>query len=160
MGKCLKSGDSSLKVRQHPKYGKILTAARQLPKHYYVAWWGTVVPSSKLPKEKEEWALRTPVGMIDATSHKGSQLLFCACPGPAERPTVNFAPNQAALLAKKTPLCGVIFRTLHSIPRNHQLTMMYDEDAKTTDQFFKERGIVRANVGTARFPALRRSDAR
>eukprot|EP00927_Polykrikos_kofoidii_P075517 TRINITY_DN7176_c0_g1_i1.p1 TRINITY_DN7176_c0_g1~~TRINITY_DN7176_c0_g1_i1.p1 ORF type:complete len:208 (+),score=24.74 TRINITY_DN7176_c0_g1_i1:87-710(+) len=150
---CQKTGDPSLMVCCHPKYGKILAAARALPKGYYVAWWGALTPVRKLAEKKHEWALKTTIGMIDATRFKGAQLLFCACPGPKERATINFSPNSTALLSRK-PLTSMIFHTLCAVPKKHQLTMLYNIDEKTTEQFFSERGLVRANVGTARFPAL------
>ena len=41
---CLQNGDPSLKVADHPKFGKILVAARDLPKGYLAAWWGDLLP--------------------------------------------------------------------------------------------------------------------
>mmetsp|Transcript_70040 Transcript_70040/g.183559 ORF Transcript_70040/g.183559 Transcript_70040/m.183559 type:complete len:253 (-) Transcript_70040:10-768(-) len=159
--RCTKSGDPSLKVQQHPHYGKILIAARDLPKPYYAGWWGTMTPAKKLPLKRWEWALQTTKGMIDAVGHAGSQLKFCACPGPGEMPTIDFAPNDASLLrhASKGKLGCALFRSLRDIPQGHQVTMMYNLDERTTDKFFKELGIPRSDVGTKRFPALRKRHA-
>jgi len=153
---CMKSGDPSLKAVQHPHFGKILIAMRKLPKPYYAAWWGTLTPKSKLPEAKQEWALQTGKGYIDATGHPGSQLKFCACPGPGELPTIDFSSNYDVFLEKADKTC-LLFATRREIPRNHQVTMMYNESEKTTDEFFEERGLERADVGTAKHPACKKS---
>ena len=36
----MRTGDPSLKAVKHPRFGKILIAKRNLPRGYYVAWWG------------------------------------------------------------------------------------------------------------------------
>lgn len=107
-------GDPSLKAVKHPKFGKILVATRNLPKGYYVAWWGKLCPKKQVPYKRMEWALETSKGMVDAIPYKGSQLKYCACPGgirittyslqlqlltvtgPNELPTIDFAPNSVA----------------------------------------------------------------
>ena len=108
-------GDPSLKAVKHPKFGKILVATRNLPKGYYVAWWGKLCPKKQVPYKRMEWALETSKGMVDAVPYKGSQLKYCACPGriritaitaysfnfspvtgPSELPTIDFAPNSVA----------------------------------------------------------------
>lgn len=151
----MERGDPSLSVKEHPKYGKILVAARDLPKGYYVAWWGVLKNEKALPDKNWEWALRTAHGMVDATGCPGSQLQFCACPGPNELSTINFAQASEALLTKDRKTC-LIFSTLRDIPKNHQLTMMYNYDEATTNEFFEERGLTRADVGTKKYPALRK----
>lgn len=156
---CMTSGDPSLRVVEHPKYGKILVAARPLPKPYYIGWWGKLIRPKSLPPTRWEWALQTEKGMIDAIDHPGSLLQFCACPGPHEVPVVDFAPNDEALLEKGATMGCSIFRTTQDIPMNHQVTMMYNQDEKTTDEFFKERGLVRDDVGLAAFPAVRKKRA-
>merc|ERR1740117_1501753 len=57
--RCMVTGDPSLKVCSHPKFGKILIARRDIPKGYNIAWWGKLVAVKKLPASKEEWALKT-----------------------------------------------------------------------------------------------------
>lgn len=156
--KCVKTGDPSLKVCEHPKFGKILVANRELKKPYYAAWWGTLMPKSKLPYERQEWALQTPKGFIDAIPHEGSQLKYCACPGPNELPTINFSSNHDALLEKASKTC-LLFSTMRDIPKNYQVTMMYNEDEKTTKEFFEERGLVRGDVGTKEHPSFRKKNA-
>eukprot|EP00930_Biecheleria_cincta_P081572 TRINITY_DN706_c0_g1_i1.p1 TRINITY_DN706_c0_g1~~TRINITY_DN706_c0_g1_i1.p1 ORF type:complete len:239 (+),score=49.38 TRINITY_DN706_c0_g1_i1:64-780(+) len=158
--KCMKAGDPSLKAVQHPRFGKILIAMRDLPKGYYVGWWGKLLKKkSDMPKKHMEWALETTKGMVDAVPFKGSLLQFCACPGPNEVPTIDFAPNSDCILQRGQPFGTAIFRTLHAVPRNHQVDMMYNKDEKSTDIFFKEQGIKRADVGTKKYPALRKKGA-
>mmetsp|Transcript_70326 Transcript_70326/g.115602 ORF Transcript_70326/g.115602 Transcript_70326/m.115602 type:complete len:229 (+) Transcript_70326:32-718(+) len=157
---CMKKGDPSLKAVKHPRFGKILVATRNLPKGYYVAWWGKLCKNKKqVPHKRMEWALETPKGMVDAVPYNGSLLKFCACPGPSELPTIDFAPNSDVLLKSGEKLAAIIFRTLRPIPRNWQLDMMYNKDEKTTDDFFQERGLTRGDVGTKRHPAERKKKA-
>jgi hypothetical protein len=153
---CMKCGDPSLKAVQHPRFGKILIAIRNLPKRYYVGWWGKHMPRKELPQKRMEWALQTKKGMIDAVPFPGSLLKFSACPGPNEVPTIDFSSNSDVLLKPKEKMATLMFSTLKEIPKNHQLTMMYNADEKTTDVFFKEQGITRADVGTSKYPALRK----
>lgn len=159
--RCMKAGDPSLKVEQHPCYGKILVATRDLPKGYYAGWWGKLVPQKQLALKRWEWALQTGKGMIDAVGHAGSQLKLCQCPGPSELATIDFAPNDSSLLrhAVKGKMGCALFRSLRDIPKSHQVTMMYNLDEASTDKFFKEQGITRSDVGTKKFPALRKKQA-
>jgi hypothetical protein len=152
----MKTGDPSLKAVKHPKFGKTLIAMRTLPAPYYAAWWGSLVPKKKLAIPKHEWALQTTRGMIDATPFKGSQLKWCSCPGPSELPTIDFSSNFDILLRKAPKTC-LLFSTKRDIPKNNQITMMYNMDEKTTDEFFAERNLVRGDVGCAKYPACRKS---
>jgi len=152
-------GDPSLKAVKHPKFGKILVATRNLPKGYYAAWWGKLCPKKQVPFKRMEWALETSKGMVDAIPYKGSQLKYCACPGPSELPTIDFAPNSDVLLKSGEKLAAIVFQTLRPIPRNWQVDMMYNKDEKSTDEFFQERGISRGDVGTKRYPAQRKKKA-
>jgi len=157
---CMRRGDASLKVVKHPRFGYILIAARDLPKGYYAGWWGKLIANKNLPEANAEWALSTKSGMIDALPYNGSQLKYSACPGPHEVPTVNFAPNHSSLLGKtKGAQTTMLFWTLRPVPKGTQLTMMYNEDEKSTEVFFKERGIERKDVGTNRYPAIRKPNA-
>jgi len=153
---CMKTGDPSLKAVKHPKYGQTLIATRNLKKGYYAAWWGHLVAQSKLPDWKEEWALLTPKGYIDALPFKGSQLKWCSCPGPGEVSTINFSSNYDRFLKKSKKAC-LLFALLRDVPKNNQVTMMYNEDEKTTDEFFAERNIVRADVGCKQYPAAKKA---
>mmetsp|Transcript_25866 Transcript_25866/g.46789 ORF Transcript_25866/g.46789 Transcript_25866/m.46789 type:complete len:229 (+) Transcript_25866:57-743(+) len=158
--RCMKTGDPSLKVTKHPHFGKILVANRKLRKGYYVSWWGKLLKrKSDMPSKHMEWALETTKGMIDAVPYKGSMLQFCACPGPSEVPVIDFAPASDILLKKGQDMGAVIFRTLRDIPKGYQVDMMYNKDEKTTDEFFKEQGIERGDVGTKSYPALKKSKA-
>merc|ERR1719163_1062495 len=80
---------------------------------------------------------------------------FCQCVGPSEKPTIDYSDDYEGLLAKEDKTC-LLFGTLCAVPKNHQLTMMYNKDEKTTNEFFEERGIVRANVGCKECPALKK----
>jgi len=153
---CLESGDPSLTVTDHPKFGKILIAARDLPKGYLAAWWGDLLPLSRLPEKHLEWALQTRYGYIDAVPHNGSQLKYCACPGPNEATTLDYTKEEDILLTKAEK-AGIIFKTLRAVPRRHHVCMMYNKDEKSTDEFFAERGIVRGDMGTKQYPALRKA---
>jgi len=161
--RCMKTGDPSLKVCQHPKYGKILVAARKIPKGYYVAWWGKVSGEKQMTLKAMEWALETtctrPKKYIDATPFKGSQLQFTACPGPSEVANINFAPGKqdVCLLDVKEKKSCLLFSTFREIPKSHQFTMMYNKDEKTTNAFFKDMGLTRADVGTPKYPAPRKA---
>jgi len=158
--KCFQAGDPSLKAVKHPRFGMILIAMRDIPKGYYAGWWGKLLKKkSEMPKPHMEWALETTKGMVDAVPYKGSLLQFCACPGPNEVPTIDFAPNSDCILQRGQQFGCAIFRTLKPVPRNHQVDMMYNKDEKSTDVFFREQGIKRADVGTEKYPALRKKSA-
>lgn len=157
--RCMKTGDPSLAVVKHPKFGKCLIARRNLKKGYTAVWWGRRMNSKTIPKKNMEWALTTPpYGIIDAVPFKeSSQLQYCQCPGPEEKPTIDFAPEGLCdvLLEYKPTTCRA-FQTLCDVPKNNQLTMMYSWNEKATEQFFKEMGIKRSNVGFPKAPALKK----
>jgi len=156
---CASKGDPSLRVKDHPKFGKILIAARDLPRGYYAGWWGDVRSKKQMTRKAMEWALETstiPMKYIDATPHMGSQLQFSACPGPNEVATINFCGNFDCILDVKEPKTSLLFSTLREIPKDHQITMMYNKDEQSTDEFFRALGICRADVGTPRYPAIRK----
>lgn len=154
---CLRTGDPSLRVVKHPRFGRCLITRRKLKKGYVVAWWGQRTARKKLPDERWEWALETNRGMIDAVPFgPASPLQFCQCPGPSERPTIDDDPRHYSKLLKQKPKTCLLFGLLCDVPKGHQLTMMYNRDEKTTEEFFQERGIVRSDVGCAKYPALRK----
>jgi len=154
---CRKQGDPSLRVTDHPKFGKILVAKRDLPKGYRMAWWGNRTTARKLPEPHWEWALDTQNGIINARPYqKGSLLQFSACPGPHEKVTVWMGPRCDSNL-DKSPLTCLVFSTTMPVPKNHHLSMMYNDSPKSTDEFFAERGIKRADVGTKKYPAIRKA---
>jgi hypothetical protein len=154
---CRKKGDPSLLVTDHPKFGKILVARRDLPKGYRMAWWGDRTSTKKLPDKDWEWALDTSKGVINARPYqKGSLLQFSACPGPEEKVTIWMGPRGDSNL-DGSPLTCMMFSTSMKIPKNHHLCMMYNEDMKSTDEFFAERGISRGNVGTKKFPCIKKA---
>lgn len=156
--KCRKNGDPSLLVTDHPKFGKILVSRRDLPKGYRLAWWGDLTTSKKLPDAHWEWALETRVkgGIINARRYmKGSLPQFCACPGPHEKVTVKMGPNDSSNLDNSKLTC-LMFSTNMPVPKNHQLCMMYSDSWKDTDEFFAERGIKRCDVGTKKYPCIRK----
>lgn len=154
---CRKNGDPSLLVTDHPKFGKILVAKRDLPKGYRVAWWGDRTTKKRLPEPDWEWALDTTKGIINARPYqKGSLLQFAACPGPHERVTIWMGPRSDSNL-RSSPLTCLMFSTTLPLPKGNQLCMMYNESWKDTDEFFAERGITRADVGTEKYPCIRKA---
>jgi len=136
-----------------------LITKRDLKKGYLVAWWGRRIGKKRLPAKNWEWALESRRGVIDAVPfRRGSQLQFCQCPGPSEKPSIDYAKPgvRDALLANRPKMC-LLFATLCDIPKGHQITMMYNKDEKTTQEFFEERGLVRANVSAPKCPALKKT---
>jgi len=117
-----------------------------------------------MTKKAMEWAVEatsSPKKYLDATPFKGSQLQFTACPGPNEVPNTDFAHGlDSCLLDVKESKSSLLFKTFREIPKSYQFTMMYDKDEESTDLFFKHMGIKRADVGTAKYPALRKAKGR
>ena len=149
------TGDPSLKVFNHPRVGKSLAAARDLPKGYKIAWWGKRKNSVK--GKKTEWALETDMGTVDATDYEGSLLQFCPCPGPTEYGVLQFAHSSKKFMGDGKDRGGkqvsVMFTLKEDVPKNTQLTMMYCSSPKEAREFFAERGIKMVNVGTEKYPA-------
>lgn len=156
---CMQNGDPSLKVCKHPKFGNTLVALRNIKKGYVVPWWGNRIAKEKLPAKAWEWALESRFGVIDATPFKHrSQMQFCQCVGPSEKPVIDDCPDHyERLLARKEKTC-LLFSTMCDVPKRHQLTMMYNKDEKTTNDFFKDRGLVRSDVGCRKYPALKKKE--
>jgi len=153
---CRKNGDPSLLVADHPKFGKILVAKRDLPKGYRTAWWGDRLNQKEVPEADWEWALDTTKGVINARPYQnGSLLQFSACPGPHERVTLWMGPKCDSNLDSSSLTC-LMFSTTMPVPANHQLCMMYNESEKSTNEFFEERGIKRCDVGTKKYPCIRK----
>mmetsp|Transcript_38260 Transcript_38260/g.103630 ORF Transcript_38260/g.103630 Transcript_38260/m.103630 type:complete len:219 (-) Transcript_38260:38-694(-) len=155
--KCMKTGDPSLRVVDHPKAGKILIAARDLPKGYRVALWGRARKKKDVKAKAMEWSFDITNGwMIDPTGCRGSLVQFCACPGPNEAAAIYGTPTTRC---DHTAYGCWVFITGQPLPRMWQLTMQYGSNSKGSDEFFKERGLTRLDVGTPKYPALRRKDA-
>lgn len=170
---CMKNGDPSMAVEKHPKFGLCLVAKRELPKNYYTALWGEVQTNKEMPEVDTEWGFETCDGDFinpRASNKEGycSQIQYCQCPGPNERVTITFGQPHSWMedlsqckdkSQKKHKYGSFIFVTACDVPKNHQLMMMYAEDAKSTDKFFEERGIVRSDIGFKARPALLRKRA-
>lgn len=161
--KCMKDGDPSMSVEDHPKFGKMLVAKRDLPKDYYSALWGTRHTKEEMPEADTEWGFETAVGdYVNPVPHKGAQIQFCQCPGPSERVTISFATDCLFMqeLTKKEmkkgrdPYGSFLFVTSMAVPKNYQLMMMYAENEKSTEEFFRERGITRCDIGIKSRPAI------
>merc|ERR1719191_1310859 len=121
-----------------------------------MAWWGDRSTKKDFPDPDWEWALEIHGGVINARPYqKGSLLQFSACPGPHEKVTVWMGPTCQNNLDKSVLTC-LLFSTTMPVPKNHQLCMMYNKDIKTTDEFFADRGIIRADVGTKKYPCIRK----
>lgn len=157
--KHMDNGDPSLKVVKHPKYGKTLVAARDLPARYHMGLYGARKSKAEMSEENMNWAFETAeCGFIDPHGYE-AQVKYCQCPGPTEIVTVGFSQLKE-LITKKAKLGSMLFMTKRDIPKNHQLVMMYAEDEKSTNSFFKERGIVRKDVGTDKYPCFRKASRR
>merc|ERR1719230_107930 len=153
---CMKSGDPSLKVGNHPMAGKILVAARDLPKGYRLALWGRVTKEKQMGAKQMEWAFDLGNGwMLDPTPEKGSMVQYCPCAGPNECAVVTSSGTRTRG-DKYGSWCFVLKEAL---PKGWQVTMSYGNTQKENDAFFLERGIKRVDVGTRAHPALRRADA-
>jgi len=149
-------GDPSFKVVKHPLAGKILVAARTLPKGYRIALWGPQRRKKEMSAEGMEWAFHiTKQWMIDPTSCKGSLVQFCPCAGPNEAAALLTTPVTAT---PGMPYGAWAFITRERIQKNWQMTMQYGSNSKDSDEFFTERGLIRVDVGTKTYPALRRKD--
>merc|ERR1711879_139357 len=153
--KHMRLGDPAVRVAEHPKAGKILVAARALPKGYRLALWGRRKRKKDVSKKAQEWAFIVDTGhMLDPTTEKGSMVQYCACPGPNERAAVT--PIGGSYAGDKYG-CWV-FQTIEKLRPAWQVTMQYGNTSKESDNFFEERGIKRCDVGTKSYPALRRRD--
>ena len=49
-------------------------------------------------------------------------------------------------------LVPFLFNTTMEVPKNHQLCMMYAENAAAANEFFEERGLTRCDVWTKEHP--------
>jgi len=153
----MRTGDPSLKVVTHPKAGKILIAARDLPKGYRIALWGHAKRRKDVSDKGMEWAFDITGGwFLDPTKCPGSLVQFCPCAGPNEAAALLVIPNTASRGGKYG---SWPFITREKLPKNWQVTMQYGSNSKESDVFFEERGIKRVDVGTKAYPALRRKDA-
>ncbi|CAE7947567.1 cpr-6, partial [Symbiodinium sp. KB8] len=141
-------GDPSCAVRQIPGVGKILVAARPLPKGYRLAWWGRCCRKAEA-KDLSRCFELSPGWVIDPTDHPGSLLQYCAAPGPSEASTL--ACTTKIHTGGGAGFGCWLFQTRHCVAKGEQLLMPYNK------RFFEERGLQRVNVGTADYPArLRR----
>mmetsp|Transcript_20328 Transcript_20328/g.54303 ORF Transcript_20328/g.54303 Transcript_20328/m.54303 type:complete len:223 (-) Transcript_20328:327-995(-) len=148
-------GDPSLRVAEHPKCGKILVAARDLPRGYRVVLWGRLCRRKNMSPEALEWGFELMgTWMLDPTGNPGSLVQFCACPGPGEIAALwtDGAGRQGKEFGSRT------FVLPFGLTRNWQATMQYGDNTYASDEFFKDRGLVRMDVGTKRYPAMRRAD--
>ncbi|CAE7395998.1 cpr-6 [Symbiodinium natans] len=140
-------GDPSCAVAEIPTVGKILVAARPLPKGYRLAWWGRRCRKAEA-KDLSRCFELSRGWVIDPTDHPGSLLQYCAAPGPSEASTL--ACTRKVLATTRASFGSWLFTTRHSISEGEQLLMPYSKP------FFKERDLPWVNVGTAAHPARRR----
>jgi len=151
-----KKGDPSLKVIKHPKFGRTLICARELPPNYYIALFGTTSTYKNIPEIDLEWAFVTSKKIyLNPRSHD-SQLMYSQCPGPNEIVTLGFA-KMYEMVSKKEPMGSMLFVTKMPMPKDYQLVMMYNDSEKTTEEFFSDRGITRCDVGTPQNPCFRKN---
>ena len=57
------TGDPSISVRYHERFGKMLCAERDLPKGYRAALWGDVVKEADMPDDEKDWGFETNDGL-------------------------------------------------------------------------------------------------
>ncbi|CAE7552779.1 cpr-6 [Symbiodinium sp. CCMP2592] len=139
-------GDPSCMVREIPRVGKILVAARPLPKGYRLAWWGRCCRKAEAKDLSRCFELsHRPGWVIDPTDHPGSLLQYCAAPGPSEASTL--ACTTKIHTAGGAGFGCWFFQTRHCVAKGEQLLMPYNK------RFFEERGLQRVNVGTSEYPA-------
>lgn len=149
---CTRTGDPALKLFRHPKAGLCLVAAQNLRKGYRVALWGNRTKKKDMTEKGMEWAFDIGQGwFIDPTPYKASMIQYCPCAGPTEVAVVTADSFQ---LGKKHG--SLIFKTTAPLKKNWQLSMCYGVNSADSETFFKERGIIRGDTGTAKHPTLRR----
>jgi len=157
--RCMVSGDPALKVRGHPRAGKILVAARDLPAGYKVPLWGRLTKKRDMTEKAMEWGFDLSTGwFLDPTKCPGSLVQFCPCPGPNEVAVITGQPR-CATTDKRRQYGAWTFLLTRPVKRDFQITLQYGVNSKDSDAFFAERGIVRLDVGTKANPAYRRKDA-
>jgi len=147
-----------LKVAKHPRAGKILVAARDLPAGYRIPLWGRVTGKKDLSEKAMEWAFDVTGGkFLDPTPYKGSMIQFCPCPGPNEVAVLSSIPVTPPKKGAKFGFWPFILN--QNVPKNFQMTLQYGSNSKESDTFFTERGIERLDVGLKQYPTVRRKGA-
>ena len=153
--KHLRQGDEAVKVVKHPNkaIGKILVAARDLPKGYRMVYWGKRVAWHKLKGRREDYSMTflENGGVIDPVGQKGQQTMYMSCPGPQEVSNVK-STNECFGRARDDGLVGRVFETTMPVPKDTQLVQWYGA------QWFNSRNMARSNSGTAQYPAPQRKE--
>jgi hypothetical protein len=151
-------GDDALAVRTAASCGRILVAARPLPRGYRLAYWGVRrawrACAAKSSQRRDYALVLAPnAGVIDPVGLPGALLQFCSCPGPGERRNVVRWTRVFGGRATKG-LVAREYRTSEAVPQGTQLLIFYGND------WFEARGITRQKAGTARYPAPLRRGAK
>ena len=154
--KHLEAGDGAVKVLDHPSnknVGKILVARFDLPKGYKFIYWGKRIPmsaSSALEDRQIHFLLHgyKEYGVVDPEEFKGSVLQFAACPGPQE--IANMYTTSDHFGGKNDKIVGRVYQLAHAVKKDEQIAHHYG------NEWFESRSIVRANVGTEKYPIARR----
>ena len=154
----LAKGDPALKVVEHPTrpdIGKILVAARDLPRGYKMLYWGTRSRWRGCKGEDRAMSYLSGGGVITPWGHAGQQLQYMSCPGPSEKCNTKSTDECFGDTYDKH-LVGREFETSQPVPKHTQLIQWYG-----SKDWFEARNIVRQDCGTEQYPApLRKQPVR
>eukprot|EP00439_Symbiodinium_sp_Y106_P038741 s1889_g4.t1 len=150
-------GDPSCMVREIPRVGKILVAARPLPKGYRLACWGRCCRKAEAKDLSRCFELsHRPGWVIDPTDHPGIELRICrlvirhvhpdraAMIAEIQRtPGVTWVPGAVERFAAEAPgaskdLCGVKGNTTKSIEsaiKRGDLERFFETDGDIPEEF-------------------------
>ncbi|CAL57101.1 unnamed product [Ostreococcus tauri] len=155
----LKRGDEALEVRAHPSLGgKILVAARDLPRGYKTVYLGERKSWRECGRKGRDHAMHflSRGGVIDPTPlGHAAQLQFMANPGPNE--VSNNRSTNVFFGDARDPvgtLVGREFILFRPVPKGHQLLQWYGAE------WFASRDIKRLDVGCEKYPAERKRGRR
>ena len=159
-----KNGDPSLSVEQHPRFGFMLVAKRDLPKGYRVAVYGKSMTAAQMPDDEKELRHEFNKKLSGGNKEWISPIYFphgqgqyIQCPGPNELPNVDYVQvsrkdGDDYRYVKNDEENGcMLYETIREVPKGYQLCYLYEDNEKLSDTFFEERGLTRCDVHTTQF---------